>query len=398
MNTAMDTAMSSLDETLAHELETLSRAGLRRTMRAVERGGGAQITVDGVSAVDFSSNDYLGIANDPRVANVAAAQLMESHATGAAAARLISGTHPAHLELERDLALFKGAEAALLFASGYAANTGTIPAVVGRRDAIYADELNHASLIDGARLSRAETRVFPHRDLNALRAMLKDDAGKFRRRMIVVDGVFSMDGDLFPLDQLVPIARQYGAWTYVDDAHATGALGAHGRGSTEHFGVEGDIDIVMGTLGKAIGTAGAFVSGSATLIDYLANRARAFIFTTAAPPALAAATIEALRIVQDEPWRRDRLIGNALVVRDGLRGIGLTPGGDADGYIIPVVLGDAERTAATGRALCQRGFLVGAVRPPTVPMGRSRLRITVSASHTRDQISGLIEALRTVLG
>ncbi len=390
--------MSSLDETLAHELEALSRAGLRRTMRAVERGGGAQIKVDGVSAVDFSSNDYLGIANDPRVANVAAAQLMESHATGAVAARLISGTHPAHLELERDLALFKGAEAALLFASGYAANTGTIPAVVGRRDAIYADELNHASLIDGARLSRAETRVFPHRDLNALRAMLKDDAGKFRRRMIVVDGVFSMDGDLFPLDQLVPIARQYGAWTYVDDAHATGALGAHGRGSTEHFGVEGDIDIVMGTLGKAIGTAGAFVSGSATLIEYLANRARAFIFTTAAPPALAAATIEALRIVQDEPWRRDRLIGNALVVRDGLRGIGLTPGGDADGYIIPVVLGDAERTAATGRALCQRGFLVGAVRPPTVPMGRSRLRITVSASHTRDQISGLIEALRTVLG
>ncbi len=398
MNTALNTSVSSsLDETLACELDTLSRAGLRRAMRVVERGAGAQITLDGAPAIDFSSNNYLGIANDPRVAQAAATQLLQSHTTGSAAARLISGTHPAHAELERDLARFKGSEAALLFASGYAANTGTIPVVVGKHDAIYADELNHASLIDGARLSRAEVRVFPHTDLNALRAMLQDDAGKFRRQMIVVDGVFSMDGDLFPLDELVPVAREYGAWTYVDDAHATGILGAHGRGSAEHFGVEDEIDIVMGTLGKAIGTAGAFISGSATLIEYLMNRARAFIFTTAAPPALAAATREAIRIVRDEPWRRQRLAQNARLLRDGLRDIGHLAGGDQDGYIVPVVLGDAERTAAIGRALCERGFLVGAVRPPTVPRGRSRLRITVSTSHTREQISGLVEALRIVL-
>lgn len=399
VNTSANTPVSpSLDHALARELDTLSRAGLRRAMRVVERGVGAQIRLDGVPVIDFSSNDYLGVANDPRVADAAATQLLQSHITGSAAARLISGTHPSHIELERDLARFKGAEAALLFASGYAANTGTIPALVGRRDAIYADELNHASLIDGARLSRAEVRVFPHGDMNALRAMLQDDVGKFRRQMIVVDGVFSMDGDLFPLNELVPIARKYGAWTYVDDAHATGILGAHGRGSAEHFGVEGKIDVVMGTLGKALGTDGAFISGSATLVEYLMNRARAFIFTTATPPALAAAAREALRIVQDEPWRRERLTQNARLLRDGLSSIEHPAGGDQDGYIIPVVLGGAEQTANVGRALCQRGFLVGAVRPPTVPMGKSRLRITVSASHTREQISGLVEALRDVLG
>lgn len=387
----------SLDDALARELETLSRAGLRRTMRSVERGDGARISLDGVPVVDFSSNDYLGIASDPRIARAAAEQLLASNTTGSAAARLISGTNPEHIELERDLARFKGAEATLLFVSGYAANTGTIPAIVGRRDVIYADELNHASLIDGARLSRAEVRVFPHTDIGALTAMMQDDVGKFRRKLVVVDSVFSMDGDLFPLDELVSLTRSVGAWTYVDDAHATGILGANGRGSAEHFGVEGEIDIVMGTLGKALGTAGAFVSGSATLIEYLMNRARSFIFTTASPPAIAAATRAALRIVQDEPWRRDRLADNVRRLRDGLRDIGHEAGGDPSGYIVPVMIGGAEQTTRTGRALSDAGFLVGAVRPPTVPMGKSRLRITVSAAHTPDQIDGLVHALRTTL-
>lgn len=388
---------SALDETLARELDTLSRAGLRRTMRNVERSDGARITLDGAPVVDFSSNDYLGIANDPRIARAAADHLIASNTTGSAAARLISGTNPAHVELERDLARFKNAEAALLFVSGYAANTGTIPAVVGRRDVIYADELNHASLIDGARLSRAEIRVFPHNDMGALRAIMRDDAGKFRRRLIVVDSVFSMDGDLSPLDEIVPLAREFRAWTYVDDAHATGILGANGRGSAEHFDVEGEIDIVMGTLGKALGTAGAFVSGSATLVEYLMNRARSFIFTTAAPPAIAAATRAALRIVRDEPWRRVRLAENAKRLRDGLREIGHEAGGDPNGYIIPLVIGGAEQTAAAGQSLCDAGFLVGAVRPPTVPMGKSRLRITASTAHTPDQIGGFLQALRTTL-
>lgn len=397
LSASSSSVSASLDDALARELETLSRAGLRRTMRSVRRGDGARITVDGVPVVDFSSNDYLGIASDPRIARAAADQLLVSNTTGSAAARLISGTSSEHVELERDLARFKGAEAALLFVSGYAANTGIIPAIVGRRDVIYADELNHASLIDGARLSRAEIRVFPHANMGALAAMIHNDVGKFRRQLVVVDSVFSMDGDLFPLDELVPLARSVGAWTYVDDAHATGILGANGRGSAEHFGVEGEIDVVMGTLGKALGTAGAFVSGSATLIEYLMNRARSFIFTTAPPPAIAAATRAALRIVQDEPWRRERLAENVRRLRDGLRAIGHEAGGDPNGYIIPVVIGGAEQTAATGRTLGDAGFLVGAVRPPTVPMGKSRLRITVSTAHTPEQIDGLVQALRATL-
>ena len=365
-------------------------------MRTVTRGDGVELLLDGKRVVDFSSNDYLGLAGDPRIARAAVAAL-SAGSTGAAAARLISGTQAAHVELEREIARFKRADAALLFASGYAANVGAIQALVGRRDVIYADQLNHASLIDGARLSRAEVRVFPHMDVEALRAMLEVDAGKFRRRLIVVDGVFSMDGDIFPLAELVTIARDFDAWTYVDDAHATGVLGANGRGSAEHCGVEGEIDVVMGTLGKAIGTIGAFVCGSGVLIEYLMNRARAFVFTTAAPPALAAATLEALRIVTAEPERRETLTRNARYLRARLRAIGHPPAGENDGYIVPIVLGESERTTSVGDALREAGYLVGAVRPPTVPMGQSRLRITVSAAHNAGHIDGLVSAIGAVL-
>jgi len=377
-------------------MSTIDRAGLKRVMRPVERRAGVELLLDGRSVVDFSSNDYLGLAGDPRIAR-SAADALESGSTGAAAARLISGTQPVHMQLEREIAEFKGLPAALLFASGYAANTGTIPALVGRRDVIYTDRLNHASLIDGARLSRAEVRVFPHMDIASLRSMLEADAGQFRRRLIVVDGVFSMDGDVFPLADLVPLAREFDAWTYVDDAHATGVLGAEGRGSAEYCGVDGEIDVSMGTLGKAIGTIGAYVAGSPLLIEYLMNRARAFVFTTAAPPALAAATLEALRIVRSEPQRRVQLVDNARYLRARLSSIGLAPGGETDGYIVPLVLGGSERTTLIGNALCEAGYLVGAVRPPTVPLGQSRLRITVSAAHNHVHIDGLIEALGAVL-
>ncbi|HET6764747.1 MAG TPA: 8-amino-7-oxononanoate synthase, partial [Longimicrobiaceae bacterium] len=297
----------SVESALTGEMAALERAGLRRALRPVASRSGAEVVLsDGRGAVDFSSNDYLGLAGDPRVAEAACAAL-HAHGTGAAAARLISGDHALHGELERELAALKGCQSALLFSSGYAANIGAIPALVGRGDAIYADALNHASLIDGCRLSRAEIRVFPHRDVTALDAMLRADAGRFRRRMIVVDAVFSMDGDLFPLYALVDVAREHGAWTYVDDAHGTGVLGATGRGSAEHWGVEGRLDVVMGTLGKALGTSGAFIAGSAILRDHLLNRARAFVFSTAPPPALSAATLAALRIARDEPWRRERL-------------------------------------------------------------------------------------------
>jgi 8-amino-7-oxononanoate synthase len=386
------TTLSSLDSALAADLATLDRAGLRRVLRPLVRRHGAHVVIDGRDAIDFSSNDYLGLASDPRLATAVTDALREN-ALGAGAARLISGDHPLHEALERELAEFKRAEAALLFGSGYLANVGTIPALAGRRDVIYADALNHASLIDACRLSRAEVRTFPHLDLAGLADMLDADRGRFRRRLIVVDGVFSMDGDLFPLCELSNIAQAYDAWTYVDDAHGTGVLGENGRGSAEHWRIEGQIDVIMGTLGKAFGVAGAYVTGSRVLIDYLLNRARAFVFTTAQPPALAAAALAALHVVQSEPELRARLRRNAARVRSALR----IPG-PADGHIIPVLIGESDATMQVGAALRERGILVGAVRPPTVPLGTARLRITLSAAHTDDDIERLLGALAEVLG
>jgi 8-amino-7-oxononanoate synthase len=386
----------ALDEVLADELRGLDERGLRRRMRRVERRAGAEVLLDGRPAVDFSSNDYLGLAADPRIAR-AAAEALGREGTGGGAARLISGNHPLHLALEVELARLKRTQAALVFPSGYAANTGAIPALAGRGDAIYSDALNHASLIDGSRLSRAEVRIFPHADVGALEAMLRADAGRFRRRLIVVDAVFSMDGDLFPLDRLVEVARRHGAWTYVDDAHGTGVLGAEARGSLEHWGVEGRVDVVMGTLGKALGTAGAFVAGSSILCEWLMNRARGFVFTTAPPPALAAATLEALRIARAEGWRRERLRENARRLRAALAALGRPAPGEPDGHVVPVLTGDEEATMRAGQLLRERGLLVGAVRPPTVPPGTSRLRITLSAAHTSEQIDALAAALAEVL-
>jgi len=386
------TTASSLDSALAADLATLDRAGLRRVLRPLVRRHGAHVVIDGQDAIDFSSNDYLGLASDPRLA-AAVTDALRENALGAGAARLISGDHPLHEALERELAEFKRAEAALLFGSGYLANVGTIPALAGRRDVIYADALNHASLIDACRLSRAEVRTFPHLDLAGLADMLDADRGRFRRRLIVVDGVFSMDGDLFPLCELTNIAQAYDAWTYVDDAHGTGVLGENGRGSAEHWRIEGQIDVIMGTLGKAFGVAGAYVTGSRVLIDYLLNRARAFVFTTAQPPALAAAALAALHVIQSEPELRARLRRNAARVRSALR----VPG-PAGGHIIPVLIGEGDATMRVGAALRERGILVGAVRPPTVPLGTSRLRITLSAAHTDDDIERLLGALAEVLG
>lgn len=386
----------TLDDALRGDLAALARDGLRRSLRRAGPRSGAEVVVDGRVAVDFSSNDYLGLACDPRVAEAAARALRDA-GTGAAAARLISGNHPLHEELEAELARSKRAPAALLFPSGYAANTGAIPALVGRGDAVYSDALNHASLIDGCRLSRAAVHVFPHGDVEALDARLRADEGRFRRRLIVVDAVFSMDGGLFPLDALVDVAERHGAWTYVDDAHGTGVLGRGGRGSPEHWGVEGRLDVVMGTLGKALGTAGAFVAGSGALREWLLNRARSFVFTTGSPPALAAAALAALRIAEEEPWRRQRLRANARRLREGLAALGRPASGEPDGHIVPVLVGDAEETVRAGRRLLHRGFLAGAVRPPTVPLGTSRLRLTLSAAHTPEQVDALLAALGEVL-
>ncbi|MEP6779318.1 MAG: 8-amino-7-oxononanoate synthase, partial [Gemmatimonadaceae bacterium] len=290
---------------------------------------------------------------------------------------------------------------ALLFPAGYMANIGAIPALVGEGDVIYTDELNHASIVDGCRLSKATKRIFPHCDVDALRRMLDADKGLFRRSMIVVEGVFSMDGDVFPLDQLVALAKVYNAWTYVDDAHGTGILGRTGRGTPEHFGVSQDIDVVVGTLGKAFGTMGAYVAGSRSLIEFLISTARAFIFTTGTPPAMAAATLEALHIVKAEPWRRDAVRDRARQLRDRLRAGGRETTGLPDGHIIPIKIGDPGLTMAIVLDLRRRGYLVAGVRPPTVPAGTSRLRVSVSAVHPPEVIdafaASLLEAMRGIV-
>lgn len=394
-------AVPSLSDALQEELLALQQAGLRRVLRQTQQRRAGTVLFDGERVADFASNDYLGLAADHRVARAATATL-QAEGTGAGAARLISGHHPIHDALERALAGFKKKEAALLFPSGYMANIGALQALVADGDAIYSDEYNHASLIDGCRLSRAQVRVFPHRDLDALAAMMDADRGQYRRSLIVVEGVFSMDGDFFPLDGLVHLAKRFGAWTYVDDAHGTGVVGPEGRGTAAHFGVEDQIDVIVGTLGKSLGTVGAYVAGSRTLTDFLISRARSFIFTTGTPPAMAAASLEALRISLAEPWRREAVRDRASQLRDRLEAAGREPNGAHDGHIVPVTIGDPMRTMLLVTEMRKRGFLIGGVRPPTVPAGTSRLRISVSAMHPPELIDNLaahlLDALRGVFG
>ena len=380
------TRSSSLDDSLSAELTALRERGLERRLHTVDRR----------SVADFSSNDYLGLASDPRLAAAAHRATVE-YGSGATASRLISGNTPAHDALDATLAEFFGAEQALSFSTGYAANTGIIPALVGRGDVIFADRLNHASLIDGARLSRATIHVYSHVDMGGLGSMLAGHRASYRRALILTDGMFSMDGDLAPLADIVSLARQHDAWTYVDDAHAVGMLGASGRGTAELLGVEREIDVVVGTLGKAFGAAGAFALGSATLRDFLINRARSFVFSTGPMPAQAAAAREGLRIARDEPKHRARALENARLLRDALGALRIKAVTECDTHIIPILIGDAARTTSVGRLLGERGFLVGAVRPPTVPEGTSRLRLTVSAAHEAAEIESLADAVGAVL-
>jgi 8-amino-7-oxononanoate synthase len=383
---------SGLDAALHEDVASIQAQGLERQLKVAGRRVGARVeTANGV-AIDFSSNDYLGLAADPRLV-VAAVRAMEQQGVGSTASRLIAGNNPEHEALERALAEFFDVERALTFSSGFLANTGTIPALVGRDDVIFADELNHASLIDGCRLSRAIVHIYPHADTAALESLLVVNRSTARRALIVTDGLFSMDGDTAPLPEIVRLARQFDAWTYVDDAHGVGVVGDSGRGSPSAAGLHGEIDVLAGTLGKAFGAAGAFVLGSSTLVQYLLNRARTFIFSTAMLPAQAAAGREALRIVADEPKLRDRVAANARLLRQLLCSNGVNALGDETSPIVPVLIGDATRTMRIGAELAARGFLVGAVRPPTVAPGTSRLRVTISAAHTDEQISAFANTL-----
>ena len=373
------------------EAEAWSLRGLERRLVASEGARPGHLVRDGRALLNFASNDYLGLAADPRVIE-AACSAARAFGWGAGASPLVSGWREPHERLAAALADFEGAEAVALFSSGFAANLGAIVTLVGPGDAIYLDRLDHACLVDGARLSRAKLRVYPHNDADRLEAILARDRGKFRRSLIATDGVFSMDGDLAPLGDLADLAGRFGAMLLVDEAHGTGVFGESGRGAAEALGVSGRVDVKVGTLSKALGSVGGFVAGSRRLVDWLINRARPLVYSTATPPPAAAAATRALEILRAEPWRRERLRSLADSLRSSLPGLGLPEVGPG-GPIVPVVLGDPAETVARSARLVDRGCLVPAIRPPTVPEGTARLRISLTAAHSMEDLDRLRDAL-----
>lgn len=378
---------------LSEELDRLREQELYRTMTVLD---GPQTTVvesAGRPQRLFSSNNYLDLANDPEV-KAAACEALEQYGVGAGGSRLTTGTGPLHVCLEGELARFKGREAALVFNTGYMANVGIISALMGRGDVIFSDQLNHASIIDGCRLSGAEVVVYRHNDMADLEDKLRAYRG--RKGLIVSDGVFSMDGDLLPLPQLVELAKRYGVHTMIDEAHATGVVGATGRGTEEYYHMEGSVDVLMGTLSKAVGSEGGFVCGSAELIQYLTNKARSFIFSTALSPVTMAAGLRGLQKIQEEPQRVAQLRDNMAFLRLELGRYGIPV--QSDSAILPIIVGEEKRAMAAMEALKERGYYVSAIRYPTVARGSARLRVALMSSHTREELAGLAQALACVLG
>jgi 8-amino-7-oxononanoate synthase len=372
-------------------LAELATVHLARRLQPLESGTGPVVRIAGREVLLFASNDYLGLAHHPDVVH-AASQATQTYGTGAGAARLISGSLPPHMEMEESLARFKHTEAALTFGSGYLANIGTIPALISRSGLILADRLCHASLIDGCRLSGADLRVYRHNDMAHLESLLSKRRSA-RRTLIVTEGVFSMDGDLAPLPELSNLARVHEADLYVDDAHGTGVMGRHGRGTAEHFDLEEAIPLQMGTLGKALGSSGAYVAGPAHTIQYLLNTCRSFIFSTAPPPGSAAAVVAALQVIEREPERRMRLWANRDQLFAGLSRMGFTLTTSAS-PIIPIVVGQAHVALSFSEQLLTNGLFAPPIRPPTVPEHTSRLRVTVSSEHTAAQIEQALAAFK----
>jgi 8-amino-7-oxononanoate synthase len=376
---------------LDDELAILESGGLRRRLLARNRAQGPIIDVGKTTFVNFGSNDYLGLAADPRLAD-AARRAIDEEGWGAGASPLITGRSTCHARLEDRLADFEGTEAALLFPSGFAANAGTVAALVDRGDAVFADQKNHASLIDGCRLSRAETFVYRHCDCDHLGTLLREYTG-FRRRMIVTDTLFSMDGDFAPLETLADLAERHNAMLLVDEAHASGVFGNHGRGLCQELGVEERVDVRIGTLSKALGCSGGFVAGSRSLIDWLVNRARPYVFSTTQPAANAATAVAALAIVGSEPERREQLLTRASRLRERLSADGWNIGRSTS-QIVPIYIGEPDRTMRLADALRQRGLFVPGIRPPSVPPGESLLRISLCHGHTEEMLDQLLIALR----
>jgi len=374
-----------------NELQRLKAAGLHRKLRRVEGEQGPTLILDGREVVNFSSNNYLGIANHPALAEAAKAAI-DRYGCGSGASRLISGNMTLHEELEQKIAEFKGTEAALVFNSGFQANIGILSTLVGQGDLVFSDALNHASLIDGCRLSRGKVAVYGHLDMNRLENELKQ-APAAGRKLIVTESLFSMDGDEAPLADIIRLAERYGAMVMVDEAHATGVYEPNGAGLVAKLGLGDRVLVQMGTLGKALGSFGAYVAGSRALRDLLINRCRSFIFTTALPPAVMAMGIAAIELIQSEPQRRRALSDNGARLRAGLSRLGY-PLGDVRRQILPLLIGEANRCMIWSQRLLERGIFAQGIRPPTVPEGTSRLRLTVMATHTESQIDKALQVFQ----
>ncbi|MGZ8164265.1 MAG: 8-amino-7-oxononanoate synthase [Methylobacter sp.] len=374
---------------LAGNLENIARQNLYRSRRVTESPQGINLQLDGRNILNFCSNDYLGMANHPEVVK-AFKTAANQYGVGSGSAHLICGHSFAHHALEEELAAFTGRDRALLFSTGYMANMGVISSLVGRGDTVFEDRLNHASLLDGGLLSGARFKRYGHADIDNLSTGLEKAAGN---KLIVTDGVFSMDGDYAPLKKLSLAAKNHNAWLMVDDAHGLGVIGAHGGGILEYYGLKQDeVAVLMGTMGKGLGTFGAFVAGSELLIETLIQKARTYIYTTALPPAIAEATRASLKLVIGENWRRDKLEKLTARFRSGAQQLGLQLMASSS-PIQPIVIGDSKRAVEISNVLLNAGFLISAVRPPTVPQGSARLRVTFSAMHEEQQIDRLLDAL-----
>lgn len=379
-----------MDATLQARLNLRREEHLYRTRLNVASGCSSTLSVEGRSLINFCSNDYLGLAGHPDI-GLALKQAADVFGTGSGASHLVSGHSVVHHKLEEQLAEYTGRPRALLFSTGYMANIGAINALIGRRDLVLQDQLNHASLLDGGRLSQADFQRYKHVDMASLEQRLEQSSAE--RKLIVTDGVFSMDGNLAPLREISMLAEKHSAWLMVDDAHGVGVLGQQGGGLVEDLNMTVEqVPVLVGTLGKSFGTFGAFVAGSEALIETLIQFSRSYIYTTALPPAIAAATLASLKIVREESWRRDKLVQLVARFRRGAQQIGLQLA-ESNTPIQPVLINNDEKVMQVGQQLRAAGFLVGAIRPPTVPVGTGRLRITFSANHSEEQVDQLVAAL-----
>jgi 8-amino-7-oxononanoate synthase len=379
-------------DSISKELRRIKEAGLYRSLRRVEGDQGPTLLLDGREVINFSSNNYLGLANHPALCE-AAKEAIDRYGCGSAASRLISGNMALHEELESKIAELKGTEAALVFNSGFQANTGILATLVGEGDVILSDSLNHASIIDGCRLSRARISVYGHCDMNQLEGRLQEAADG--RKLIVTESLFSMDGDEAPLMDIVSLAEKHGAMVMVDEAHATGVYEPNGAGLAAKLGLGDRVLIQMGTMGKALGGFGAYVAGSRALRELLINRCRSFIFTTALPPAVMAMGIAAIDLVKREPERRQALRSNCEQLKTGLTKLGYSIG-NSHSQILPLMIGDATQCMQLSEAVLQRGVFAQGIRPPTVPPGTSRLRVTVMATHRREHIEQALKVFKEV--